>query len=88
MTRSVLHVQWKGHVGGAERAVFQLARHQHREGRRRVALGFGQASGPYADLAREAGIPVVDFALSSGRDLRALPRARRLFAQFDIHHFH
>lgn len=88
MTRSVLHVQWKGHVGGAERAVFQLARHQHREGRRRVALAFGQASGPYAELAREAGIPVVDFAMSSGRDLRALPRARRMFAQFDIHHFH
>ena len=85
---SVLHVLWNGNVGGAQRAVYQLVRHQHREGRRRVALGFGQARGHYADLAREAGIEVIDFRMASGRDLRALARARGKFTRFDIHHFH
>ena len=86
--KSVLHVLSKGHIGGAERAVFQLAGHQQRQGDRQVALGFAQASGPYAELARDSGLRIVDFHLSSGRDLLALARARKLFGQFDIHHFH
>jgi len=86
--RGVLHVLWNGNVGGAQRAVFQLARHQHQEGRRQVTVGFGRATGHYADLMRKAGIPIVDFQMSSGRDLRSLARARKHFRRFDIHHFH
>jgi glycosyltransferase involved in cell wall biosynthesis len=84
----VLHVLWNGDVGGAERAVYQLALHQQRSGGFRAAIGFGQASGHFSDRARESGIPVVDFALRSGRDLTALRRAKRILDAYDVHHFH
>jgi glycosyltransferase involved in cell wall biosynthesis len=87
MTR-VLHVLWNGDIGGAERAVYQLALHQRRSGGFLAAIGFGQASGHFSDRARESGIPVVDFALRSGRDLTALRRATRILDTYDVHHFH
>lgn len=87
MTR-VLHVLWNGDIGGAERAVFQLALHQRRAGRVAAEIGFAQASGHYYDRARETGIPVVDFALRSGRDLMALRHATPILAAYDVHHFH
>ena len=86
MTR-VLHVLWNGDIGGAERAVYQLALHQRRSGCA-AEIGFGQASGHFMDRARESGIPVVDFALRSGRDLTALRRATRILDAYDVHHFH
>src|SRR5947207_12707977 len=87
MTR-VLHVLWNGDIGGAERAVYQLALHQRRSGAFPAAIGFAQAGGHFSDLARESGIPVVDFALRSGRDLTALRRATRILNAYDVHHFH
>jgi glycosyltransferase involved in cell wall biosynthesis len=87
MTR-VLHVLWNGDIGGAERAVYQLALQQRRSGRVIPAIGFAQASGHFADRARESGIPMVDFALRSGRDVTALRRAVRILDAYDLHHFH
>jgi glycosyltransferase involved in cell wall biosynthesis len=86
--RRILHVLWTGEIGGAERAVYQLALHQRRSGRAAAEIGFGQAKGRYCELARQSGIPVVDFSLRSGRDLGGLRRATRLFDAYDIHHFH
>lgn len=88
MTASVVHVLWNGGIGGAQRAVYQLALHQHRAGTRPVALGFGRATGHYCRLAASAGIPVIDFDLASGADLATAVRARRLLRRFAIHHFH
>jgi glycosyltransferase involved in cell wall biosynthesis len=87
MTR-VLHVLWNGDIGGAERAVYQLALHQRRSGGLLAAIGFAQASGHFSDRARESGIPVVDFALRSGHDLTALRRTTRILDAYDVHHFH
>jgi glycosyltransferase involved in cell wall biosynthesis len=87
MTR-VLHVLWNGDIGGAERAVYQLALHQQRSGRVAAAIGFGQAGGHFFDRARENGIPVADFALRNGRDLTGLRRATRILDAYDVHHFH
>jgi len=33
-------------------------------------------------------VPVVDFALRSGRDVTALRRATRILERYDVHHFH
>jgi glycosyltransferase involved in cell wall biosynthesis len=87
MTR-VLHVLWNGDIGGAERAVYQLALQQRRFSSVLPAIGFAQASGHFADRARECGIPMVDFALRSGRDVTALRRAVRILDAYDLHHFH
>jgi glycosyltransferase involved in cell wall biosynthesis len=85
---SVLHVLWNGDIGGAERAVYQLALHQRRSGRVAAAIGFAQATGDFCDRAREDGIPVVDFGLRNGRDLTALRRATKILDAYDVHHFH
>jgi glycosyltransferase involved in cell wall biosynthesis len=85
---SVLHIGWNGDIGGAERAVHQLVVSQHVSGRRRVALGFGQARGPYCDLARSEGVRVLDFAMAGGSDVLAALHARQALRAFDIHHFH
>lgn len=88
MTSSVIHIGWRGDVGGAERAVHQLAVNQHRNTGRRVALGFGQADGWYADLARSQGVQVIDFGFNGGADVAAAAGARRALRPFAIHHFH
>lgn len=85
---SVVHIGWTGEIGGAERAVHQLAAAQRATTPRRVALAFGQATGWYAELARSTGIPVIDLHMRSGSDVRSAIRARRALSDFDIHHFH
>jgi glycosyltransferase involved in cell wall biosynthesis len=84
----VLHILWSGDIGGAERAVYHLALHQRRSGCAHAEIGFGHARGQYCGLARESGIPVIDFALQSGRDFGAIWRATSIFSAYDIHHFH
>lgn len=79
---------WKGEVGGAERAVFQLALHQQRDGRRRVAIAYGQGTGYWHDQAREAGIPVIDLEMRHAGDVVALARSFRRLRAARIHHFH
>jgi glycosyltransferase involved in cell wall biosynthesis len=83
----LIHVLWNGEAGGAQRAVYVLAREQHRRGCS-VAIGFGHAAGPFIEKARQAGLPIVDFGLRSGRDIAALPRAIRLLSMYEVHHFH
>ncbi|MEA2463923.1 MAG: hypothetical protein QOJ98_1670 [Acidobacteriota bacterium] len=85
---TVLHILWNGDIGGAERTVYQLALHQRRSGTALATIGFGHATGHFADLAREAGIPVLDFGMRNGRDFAALRRARRLLDGYDVLHFH
>lgn len=84
----LLHIMWQGEVGGAERAVYQLALHQHLRGDREVAIAFGQARGRWAEKAREAGIRVIDLKMRNGRDMRAMRRTARVFARSRIHHLH
>jgi glycosyltransferase involved in cell wall biosynthesis len=83
----LIHLLWNGEIGGAERAVLQLAYHQNARGLN-VALGFGQAAGPHSDAARALGLSVVDFALASGHDINGVKRSLRLLSEFDVHHFH
>lgn len=88
-TPSVVHVLWSGGTGGIERLVFDLACRQSREGMR-VAVAFGQATGPFADACRRTGISVLDLGLHSGLDLvpgRILAGARRL-RDADLVHLH
>lgn len=79
---------WQGDIGGAERAVYQLALHQHRDGRRRVGLAYGQARGKWCELARDAGIPVIDFKMTHGSDPIATLRSVQHLRRATIHHFH
>lgn len=85
---SVAHILWSGEIGGAERAVYQLASRQRAEGRRHVAIGFAQARGPYWDLALSAGLRVIDLGMSGATDLSAAARAMPFFRAHGIHHFH
>ena len=84
----VLHIMWRGDIGGAERAVYQLALHQHRDRRRRVGLAYGQAEGQWCALAREVGIPVIDLGMSGAGDPVATMRSVRHLRTARIHHFH
>src|SRR4051794_19714842 len=84
---TVAHILWSGDVGGAERAVYQLALNQQRR-RRRITLVFGQSRGYYRDLAVSSDLEVVDLGMRSGRDLIGAARAQRALRQFGIHHFH
>ena len=87
MNMKLVHIQWNAGLGGAERAVFQLAQHQSSQGLK-VAVAFGKAVGPFAERLQDVGVPVIDLGLQSAHELSALPRIRRLLAPYAIHHFH
>jgi glycosyltransferase involved in cell wall biosynthesis len=84
----VIHLLWSGRLGGAERSVYQLARHQHRTGTCAVAIGYGRAEGEFAERAIRDGLCVHDFRLHGGLDLLAATRVRRVLQDYSIHHFH
>ena len=85
---SVIHLLWSGQTGGAERSVYQLARYQLKYSDLQVCIGFGRAKGEFACRARDDGVTVMDFNMTSGHDLRALARIMSILRRFDVHHFH
>jgi glycosyltransferase involved in cell wall biosynthesis len=84
---SVLHVVWSLSIGGAERAVYQLALGQRHAG---TDVGLLAASDPgfYGERLRTDGIHVESLGQRRGYDLPAAARGRRLFSDWDIVHFH
>lgn len=87
MGERILHVLWSLEIGGAERAVYQLAREQRRQG---VIADIAVAShgGLYGGRAREAGVEVHEIGQRHATDVAALARARSLFKGYHILHFH
>lgn len=86
-SRSIVHVLWSMDVGGAERAVYQLAREQRRHGRVADLLVASTASF-YGEKAREAGATVHELRARSALDLRAAATSVRIASDYDIVHFH
>ncbi len=86
--RRVAHVLWYGEIGGTERSIYQLMREQMRDPELAPAVVFAQDSGPYVDMVKELGCPVVVLGLGSSHSPRALGRAARALQRFDVHHFH
>lgn len=86
---AVVHVVWRGHVGGIERLVNDLAAEQRRRGIR-VTVAFGQCEGPYVDGIRAAGAEVIDLRLASGYDLRPgrVFAGARALRRADVVHMH
>jgi L-malate glycosyltransferase len=84
----VLHCIWNGETGGAERAVYQLARAQMSDPEISPGLLFAQGRGPYWQRAQELGCFVATLDIRSGRSLAAIRRAAAVMRQFSIHHFH
>lgn len=84
----LLHILWTGDIGGAERAIFQLAQAQIQQTNYKIAVAFGQKRGHYAERLAEIGVEVVDLHLSSAHDVLALPHLRQILMAYDAHHFH
>ncbi len=84
----VLHCVWSGHVGGAQRAVYQLVREQLREGSVAPGVLFGQSGGPYWDRMVALGCPTLDAQLPSGRSFSRVGAVAELMRPFDLLHFH
>jgi glycosyltransferase involved in cell wall biosynthesis len=84
---SVLHVMWSLAIGGAEKAVYQLATAQHAAG---VSTGVLVASelGLYGTRLRDAGVQVEALGQRGVLDPIGMVRAARRFAAWDIVHFH
>ena len=84
MTR-ILYVITDLDVGGAERALVELATRLDRE-RFAPEVACLAGEGPLAEPLRERGIPVHCLAASGKWDLRVLWRLRKLLAGFDLVH--
>src|SRR5438128_4734197 len=84
----ILHCLWSGEIGGAERAIFLLARQQRDDPLLEPALLFAQARGPYWEAARRLGCPVIALNLPHGRAIRRLSAITAAMRGFDVHHFH
>lgn len=84
----ILHFLWQGLIGGAERAVYQLAQNQSQQFGWQVSVAFGQAQGLYAQKTAESGLNVVDLQLQSANQWTSLLRLRKLLTGYDLHHFH
>ena len=87
MSDRILHVLWSLEVGGAERALFQLAAEQRRRGIE-ADVAVATTAGFYGDRIREAGATVHELHLRRGFDAASARRARTLFARYDVIHFH
>jgi glycosyltransferase involved in cell wall biosynthesis len=86
---TVVHVLWRGELGGIERLVRDLAAEQIRLGVA-VAVAFGQAEGLFVDRIAGLGVPVLDLGVRSGYDLRSrrLAAGARSLARFEVIHAH
>jgi glycosyltransferase involved in cell wall biosynthesis len=84
----VLHCLWSGKIGGAERAVYQLAREQLHDSTLAPALLFAQGQGLYWEHAQSLGCPVSQLGIPHGHAVRSLRAAVSVMRDFDIHHFH
>ncbi|GAB4580727.1 MAG: hypothetical protein Fur0022_34690 [Anaerolineales bacterium] len=84
----LLHVLWQGAVGGAEKAVYQLAHKQSQQPGWEVHIAYGQAEGVYVHLAKETGIIIVDLRLKSAHDWLSIGQLRKQLSGYDLHHFH
>ena len=84
----MLHCVWSGHVGGAQRAVYQLVREQLREGSMQPGVLFGQSGRPYWDRMVALGCPTLDAQLPSGRSFSRVGAVAELMRPFDLLHFH
>ena len=84
----VIHILWSGEIGGKERAVYQLVRHQIGHSRFTPAVAFCQAHGPYVQKVRELGCTIVDLQMRSGADITALPAIISKLRPYHLHHFH
>ena len=87
--RAVVHLVWRGEIGGIERLVRDLVAQQIRDGLS-VTVAFGQARGPFVGELREVGARVLDLRLRSGWDL-GLSRIRAGTAELrsaDVLHLH
>lgn len=81
----ILHVLWALEDTGAP--VFQLVREQRRRGVEADVL-VGSGGGFYAERTRETGAHVHELAQRRAFDVTVLRRARRLFREYPIIHFH
>jgi hypothetical protein len=79
---------WRGDVGGAERAVYQLVRDQMRDPAMVPAMLFAQRGGLYWEWAQKLGCTIITLDLPSGRALTSIPRIAAAMRPFDLHHFH
>lgn len=85
---AVLHINWSGGIGGAERALYQLVKSQLAHSQYRPAVAFAQAGGHYYQRIVALGVPVIDLNLRSDKQIHKIPAIRRQLAPYTLHHFH
>jgi glycosyltransferase involved in cell wall biosynthesis len=86
--RKVAHVLWSGSFGGMTRAVYQLIRAQVEGSTYQPVLILAQGGHHYFDALAEHGVRVIDLGLESDRQIHRARSLAKVFAEFDIHHFH
>lgn len=84
----ILHCLWRGDLGGAERAVYNLVKAQRRLSDLHVGILFGRGSGPFPSMLRADGFDVIDCAFRNGADVLRIRSAARSMRGYDVHHFH
>lgn len=89
----VFYMMGSARLGGSESQVVEIARRLN-SGRHRVTMGCLTADGPFIEVLRQAGIPVVEFPVSGGllrpRGIYQLLRLAWFLRQgrFDVVHTH
>jgi glycosyltransferase involved in cell wall biosynthesis len=84
----IVHIMWKGEIGGAERAVYQLVTQQMKDPTLAPALLFAQSGGLYWDKAQTLGCPIICLHLPNGHALTHIPAIHTAIRPYKIHHFH
>jgi glycosyltransferase involved in cell wall biosynthesis len=84
---TIAQVVWSLDIGGAQRAVYQLVRALRTRGLM-VDVVVASRAGLYGERLQAEGMPVHELRQRSAVDFAAARRARGLFAEYDIVHFH
>ncbi len=87
MKDKILHVSWSMNIGGAERALFQLIREQHRHGID-ASLLVESTGGLYAQKTHEAGAEVYELQMKNALDVAVTKRFKQLLQNHSLIHFH
>lgn len=90
MTIKILHILWDANIGGIQKLVLELAKHQNARPQTEVAVVFLKTKGPLLNAFMSSGVTIHSLHMLNGYDVRprTLFKLRSIVRAYDVIHMH